>query len=149
MEKTTSNTFLYYVGITSGTPTGTPAKLCDITSYPAPFVNPEKLDISDLSSNQRKYTQGMKDLPDYEFGFIYTKNQFSTMHSMCTGANEGKVYHFFLCFGTPSVSGTTVTSDYGVFEFDASMSVSPDGGDVGSVRTGTITLYAESDVEFS
>ena len=50
MEKSTSKTFLYY----SDTTSGGFKKLIDITSYPDIFSPPEKLDISDLSSNQKK-----------------------------------------------------------------------------------------------
>ena len=75
MEKSTSKTFLYYATLTGSNNTpGTFQKLIDITSYPGIFTPPEKLDVSDLSSNQKKYTQGMVDVPDYEFGFIYTKD---------------------------------------------------------------------------
>ena len=59
MEKSTSNTFLYHSADGKNF-----TKLIDITSYPDIFSPPEKLDVSNLSSNQKKYTQGMVDLPD-------------------------------------------------------------------------------------
>ena len=90
MEKTTINTFLMH----SATQDGEFKKLVDITSYPDIFTAPEKLDISDMSSKQKKYTPGMVDLPDYEFGFIYDKAAYEKVKAL-----EGQTGYYQLRFG--------------------------------------------------
>lgn len=130
MEKSTSKTFLYY----SDTTSGDFKKLIDITSYPDIFSPPEKLDISDLSSNQKKYTQGMVDLPDYEFGFIYTKEAYNAVKKL----EDGKTYQYQLRFGE--------NGEYGAWQWSGTHFATPNGGNVGSAREGRIVCYPEGEV---
>lgn len=130
MEKSTSKTFLYH----SATSEGTFAKLIDITSYPDVFSAPEKLDISDLSSNQKKYTQGMVDLPDYEFGFIYDAAKYATVK----GLEDGSTHYYQLRFGE--------NGEYGAWQWSGTHFATPTGGSVGAAREGKIVCYPESDV---
>ena len=129
MEKTTINTFLYH------SEDGTSfSKLIDITSYPDIFTAPEKLDISDLSSDMKKYTPGMKDLADYEFGFNYTKTAYETCKKL-----EGKSTHYYqIRFGE--------TGQYGAWEWQGDVFVTPLSGSVGAARTGKIVCYPETEV---
>lgn len=129
MEKTTINTFLYH----SETGTGF-TKLIDITSYPDIFTAPERLDISDLSSDQKKYTPGMKDLADYEFGFNYTKDGYDTCKAL-----EGKNEHYYqIRFGA--------NGEYGAWQWQGDIFVTPSSGSVGAARTGKIVFYPETEV---
>lgn len=130
MEKSTSNTFLYHS--TDGT---TYSKLIDITSYPDIFSAPEKLDISDLSSNQKKYTQGMVDLPDYEFGFVYDKADYEKVKQLEDGKTD---HHYQLRFGAKG--------EYGAWTWTGSHFATPTGGSVGAAREGKIVCYPESEV---
>ena len=91
MEKSTSLTFLYYKA--AGEQEFT--KLVDITSYPDIYTKPEKLDVSTLSSNQKKYTEGMVDTPDYDFGFIYSKEAYQKIKAL---AGDNTIF-FQLWFG--------------------------------------------------
>lgn len=154
MEKITAYTFLYYATLTAGAggtvTAGTPTKLTDITSYPAPYTPPERIEITDLSSNQRKYTKGLIDHDDMSFGFVYDHDVFESMLSL---AESNAAYRFYLCFGEPTpssgtLSDSTITAPYGLFRFDGTMAVTVDGGDIGAARTGTITLYPETEIEF-
>lgn len=130
MEKSTSKTFLYHSD--NGT---TYTKLVDITSYPDIFSPPEKLDVSTMSSNQRQYTPGMVDLPDYEFGFIYTKAAYDAIKAL----EDGKTtHHYQLRFGA--------SGEYGAWTWTGSHFATPNGGSVGSVREGKIVCYPEGDV---
>ena len=96
MEKTTINTFLLH----SDSENGTFTRVVDITSYPDIFTSPEKLDISDMSSKQKKYTPGMVDLPDYAFGFIYSKDAYEAVKAL-----EGKEGYYQLRFGVDGEFG--------------------------------------------
>ena len=130
MEKTTINTFLYH----SATDTGAFTKLIDITSYPDIFTAPEKLDISDLSSDMKKYTPGMKDLADYEFGFNYTKDGYDTCKAL-----EGDDKHYYqLRFGE--------NGEFGAWQWQGDIFATPTSGSVGAVRTGKIICYPATEV---
>ncbi len=129
MEKNTALSFLYY----SETESGAFAKLCDITSYPKIRTAPERLDISDLSSRQKKYTEGMIDPEDMTFGFNYSKDRFTTLKG-----KEGKVGYYQLRFGEKG--------EYGAWQWSGTHFTSVDGGEVGAVRKGTVTCYPESEI---
>lgn len=131
MEKTTINTFLY-----CGEAAASLTKLIDITSYPDIMSPPEKVDVSDLSSKQKKYTDGMVDLPDYEFGANYTLEGYKKVNQM-----KDKKLYCELRFGTDG--------EFGVFKWQGTLFPSVSGGDVGGKREMKITCYPETDIEFS
>lgn len=128
MEKSTINTFLYH-----STDGKNFTKLIDITSYPDIFTAPEKLDISDLSSEQKKYTPGMKDLPDYEFGFNYTKERYDTCKAL-----KGKEEFYQLRFGA--------NGEFGCWQWKGDIFVTPTGGQVGGTRQGKVVCYPATDL---
>lgn len=130
MEKTTVNTYLYV-----GESASALSKLIDITSYPDLMSPPEKVDISDLSSKQKKYTDGMVDLPDYEFSANYTLANYQKVEGM-----KGKKLFCELRFGE--------NGQYGTFSWQGTIFPSVSGGDVGGKREMKVTCYPESDVEF-
>lgn len=131
MEKTTINTYLYAKKSADTSST----KLCDITSYPDLFTAPEKIDISDLSSKQKKYAEGMVDVPDYTFGANYTKTAYTKLKTM-----EGDdTIEFQLRFGA--------NGEYGAWEWTGSVFTNIKGGDVGAKREMEITVYPNSDIE--
>lgn len=130
MEKITAKTFLYY----SATKDGKFEKLTDITSYPKLFTNPEKLDISDLSSQQKKYTEGMIDHEDLNFGFNYTKARYDDLK-----AKEEVEGYYQLRFGA--------NGQYGAWQWSGTHRASVDAGEVGGVRKGTLTCYPETEIE--
>ena len=117
MEKTTINTFLLH----SDTEGGEYTKVVDITSYPDIFTAPEKLDISDMSSKQKKYTPGMIDLPDYEFGFIYDKDAYDAVKAL-----EGTEGFYQIRFGE--------NGEYGAWGWKGDIFATPTAGGVGAVR---------------
>ena len=129
MEKTTINTFLYYSEGDSNTFTN----LVNITSYPDIFTAPEKLDISDMSSKQKKYTPGMVDLPDYEFGFIYDKADYEKIKAL-----EGKTSKYQLRFGE--------NGEYGAWEWQGDVFATPTSGSVGSAREAKLICYPSTEV---
>lgn len=129
MEKTTINTFLMH----STSENGTWDKVVDITSYPDIFTAPEKLDISDMSSKQKKYTPGMVDLPDYEFGFIYDKTAYESMKAL-----EGKGEFYQLRFGA--------NGEYGAWQWKGDVFATPTSGSVGSAREGKLICYPAGEV---
>ena len=129
MEKTTIDTYLYH----SDKENGTFTKLIDITSYPDIFTAPEKLDISDLSSDMKKYTPGMKDLADYEFGFNYTKTDYENCKKL-----EGKEEYYQIRFGKDG--------QYGAWQWKGDVFVTPLSGSVGGARTGKIVCYPATEV---
>lgn len=130
MEKSTSLTFLYFKRSTDADF----AKLIDITSYPDIFTAPEKLDISTLSSNQKKYTKGMVDLPDYEFGFIYDEDDYAVVK----GLEDDNTVQYQLRFGE--------NGEYGKWQWSGGIFSTPTGGDVGAAREGKLVCYPETDI---
>lgn len=131
MEKSTINTFLY---AKAGEDTSF-TKLLDITSYPDLFTEPEKLDISDLSSRQKKYTEGMVDIPDYKFGANYTKTAYDKVKAM-----EGDdTIQYQLRFGADG--------EYGAWSWTGSHFINIKSGDVGSKREMELTVYPTTDIK--
>lgn len=130
MENTTINTFLYY----SSTKTGTFNKLVDITSYPELFSAPEKLDISNMSSKQKKYAPGMVDVPDNEFGYIYNKTDYQKIKAL-----EGSDTYFQLRFGA--------NGEYGAWGWHGDVFTSFSPGSVGSAREAKLLTYPVDDIE--
>lgn len=129
MEKTTINTFLLY----SMTGEGEYTKVVDITSYPDIFTSPEKLDISDMSSKQKKYTPGMVDLPDYEFGFIYDKAAYNAVKAL-----EGEECYYQIRFGE--------NGEFGAWGWKGDIFATPTAGSVGSAREAKLICYPSTEV---
>lgn len=132
MEKSTINTFLY---VKTKSSSGKSEKLCDITSYPDLFTAPERLDISDLSSRQKKYTEGMVDIPEYTFGANYTK----AAHDKLKALEGDDSIEFQLRFG--------VNGEYGAWGWTGSLFVNIKGGDVGGKREMDVTVYPKTEIE--
>lgn len=130
MEKSTVNTYLY-----CGESSSALTKLIDITSYPDLMSPPEKLDVSDLSSKQKKYTDGMVDLPDYEFGANYTKESYQKVEGL-----KGKTLYCEVRFGS--------NGEYGKFSWQGTVFPTVTGGDVGGKREMKVTCYPETDIVF-
>lgn len=130
MEKSTSLTFLYH----SATADGAFTKLVDITSYPDMNAAPEKLDVSDLSSNQKKYEPGMIDVPDMEFGFNYTKDRYDSVKE-----KEDTTGYYQLRFGE--------NGEYGAWQWSGKHAVTVSGGQVGGARQGKVTMYPDSEIK--
>lgn len=130
MEKTTINTFLMH----SETEGGEFKKLVDITSYPELFSAPEKLDISNMSSKQKKYTPGMVDVPDQEFGYIYDRASYKAIKAL-----EGKDHYYQLRFGA--------NGEYGCWQWHGDVFTSFSGGSVGSAREAKLITYPADDIE--
>ena len=131
MEKSTINTYLFAKKKSEESFT----KLLDITSYPDLFTEPEKLDISDLSSRQKKYTEGMIDLPDYKFGANYTKAAYDKVKAMEGDDTIG----YQLRFGE--------NGEYGAWGWTGSHFINIKAGDVGSKREMELTVYPTTDIE--
>lgn len=128
-NETTSLTFLKIKG------TGdTYTDLVSVTTYPALNPPPETIDISDMSSNTRKYAPGMVDLSSFEFGFIYTK----TAYDACAAKDGGTENTYQIWFGE--------TGEFGKFQFTGTQHTSIDAGDVGAARTATVTIYVTSPI---
>ena len=129
MEKSTSLTFLQY----SESENGSFANLIDIKSYPDLFTEPEKLDVSDLSSNQKKYVPGMVDTSNMEFGFVYQKTAYDQLKE-----KENKVGYYRLLFGK--------NGEFGAWQWKGQHFATPTAGSVGSPREGKLVCYPESDI---
>ena len=129
MEKTTINTYLYR----STTATGTFSKVVDITKYPKLFSAPEKIDVSDLSGKQKKYEPGMVDVPDLEFGYIYTKAAYDAIK-----VYEGTTGYYQLRFGE--------NGEYGDLQWSGDCFTTQNEGSTGSAREATLTCYASSEI---
>lgn len=130
MEKTTSLTFLFH----SSTAEGEFKKLIDITSYPDLFSPPEKLDVSDLSSNQKKYAPGMVDVPDMEFGYNYTKASYDSVK----GKEDAEGF-YQIRFGE--------NGEFGAWQFPGKHFATPTGGAVGETRKGKLIIYPAGEIK--
>lgn len=130
MEKSTSNTFLMY----SETENGEFKNLVNIRSYPDIFSPPEKLDVSDLSSNQKKYEPGMVDVPDQDFGYIYNKPDYDKIRAL-----KDTPLYFQLRFGK--------NGEYGCWKWHGKVFTTPSGGGVGDPREAKLITYPDSDIE--
>lgn len=127
MAVNTSYTFLYH-----GTSSETLTKLCDIHSYPDIFTPPEKLDVSDLSTNKHKYIKGTIDIPDLQFGTWYDSEVEDTIAGIADDADH--IYE--LRFGE--------TGELAKYSWTGTCFYTPVGGDFGAARDATLTCYAET-----
>lgn len=130
MEKTTIFTFLMH----AETADGEFKELVGITSYPELFSAPEKLDISDMSSKQKKYAPGMVDVTDQEYGYIYDKEAYDKIKAL-----EGKDQYYQLRFGK--------NGEYGCWQWHGDIFTTFSGGSTGSAREAKLTMYPKSDIE--
>lgn len=133
MPQNTSNTYLYH----KATPSASAfTKLCDITSYPDIFSAPPRLQTTTLSHEQHTYIPDIKDVPDMQFGCNYELADFQRIKAL-----EGTKLEYELRFGEDG--------EFGIFAWAGDVFITPTGGAVGAVRSGQITCYPETEIEFS
>lgn len=53
-----------------------------VKSIPGIGTDPEKIDITDLSSERKQYTKGLQDVDNLEFGIIYQGDNFSDIETL-------------------------------------------------------------------
>ena len=87
-----------------------------------------------MSSKQKKYTPGMVDIPDQEFGYIYTKSDYAKIKAL-----EGKDTFFQLRFGA--------NGEFGAWSWHGDIFTSFSGGSVGGAREAKLLTYPDGDIE--
>lgn len=108
-------------------------ELTNLQSFPEIGNNaPEQVDITTLGDEAKRYMAGLVDSSqELSFGFLYEKEQFTTLSAMKDSTNWKITF----------VDGTTAT-------FDAAPSVKIDGKGVGEAATYTLNLGVESLIVF-
>lgn len=132
LNKIATKTFLYF----KASDGNAFAKLIDITSYPSPNPLGDMVDVSDMSSEIKKYTEGMKDVggQGMQFGFIYDKTSYEAAATL-----DNTPGSYQIRFGE--------NGEYGAWEWEGTHVTRLEGASVGDVRTGTITCFPTTDIE--
>ena len=133
MAITSAKTYLLH----SATAEGTFAKLVDIIDYPDMGTSPSKLDTTTLSAERMKtFILGLQEAPELTFMANYTKAEYTTLLAL-----EGTVGFYKVQFGEDGVDGE--------FSWSGEMVVTVNGKGVDEVRQMTITISAETEIEFA
>ena len=128
-----------------GTSGETYTKLIDIKSFPNLGGTPESLETTTLSDPARTYIPGIKSQEPLEFTANYTKDEYTALKAL-----EGTEAPYAVRFGgTESAGEVTPTGSDGKFEFNGTLSVSVNSGDVNAVVGMTISILPSSPVEMS
>lgn len=126
----TSKSYLYYKPSTGSTY----EKLLDITSYPALFAAPPKLDATTLSDTQRVYIPDIADTEDMVFGANYDIDSYRKVKEL-----EGVQTDYEFRFGDKG--------EYGRWQWTGDIFTTPVAGEVGAVRAMEMTLYPSTEIE--
>lgn len=121
------------------------SKLIDIRSFPDLGGKPESIETTTLSDPARTYIPGIKSQEALEFTANYTKDDYTTLKAL-----EGTEASYAVWFGGTESAGTlTPTGSDGKFDFDGTLSVSVNSGDVNAAVGMTISILPSSPVEMS
>ena len=111
------------------------AKFIDITKYPQIGGTPDKIEVTRLSDNKKRYIQGLQDSEDLEFEANYLLADYQKL------TDEGvtdKLNTYRLCFG--DTKGTD-----GCFEWSGKVSARIDGGESNNARKLIFTISDEGE----
>ena len=121
------------------------SKLIDIQSFPDLGGTPESIETTTLSDSARTYSPGITSQEALEFTANYSKADYTTLKAL-----EGTEASYAVWFGgTESAGDLTPTGSDGKFEFDGTLSVSVNSGDVNAAVGMTISILPSSPVEMS
>ena len=121
------------------------SKLIDIKNFPDLGGTPESIETTTLSDSARTYIPGIKSQEALEFTANYSKADYTTLKAL-----EGTEASYAVWFGgTESAGDLTPTGSDGKFEFDGTLSVSVNSGDVNAAVGMTISILPSSPVEMS
>lgn len=99
--------------------------------------DPEKVEVTTLSSSVKQYIPGIKDLGDLAFKFLYDNETATSNYRVLRGLQEsGKVGTFKVEY--PDGTG---------HEFDAYVNVKMDSAAVNAAMTFTASMSLQSDIE--
>ena len=111
-------------------------KISGLTDIPDMGATPEKLDVTTLSDDVRKYINGVKDFGDLEFNFIYESGPDGNYAQLA--ALEGK-----------GVQECVVTfPDNATFSFEGDISVRILGVGVNAVITFAMSVALQSEITY-
>lgn len=128
-------------GIKLSYKTGSGTSYTDLTNLleiPSLGGTMDKVDVTDLSCDSKRYINGIKDYGDLQFKFNYEQAQFLALDAL-TGSVDWKVS---LPDGTAGALDTEAT-------FSGEPSVSLEGVGVGAAMTYTLSVSLDSDIEFA
>lgn len=140
MARTSYQTYLMY----SENKT-TYQKLIDIKDTPDLGNDPDTIDITTLSDNQKRYLMDIKD-PGGALAFTanYDPEDYARIDALAH-----KQLHFAVWFGASTTAGVdTPDGNAGKFEFDGELSVYPKGTSVSSAVEMGISIAPSSEIKF-
>lgn len=129
------------IGITLGvkktTSGSTYTNLPNLQAVPEMGGDPEKIDVTVLSDQSKKYINGVKDNGDLQFTFLYDADQTdSSFKTLKTLQDAGKSNDYQVKFP----DGTT-------FEFSAMVSVKTGSAEVNGALTFTASFALQSEID--
>lgn len=113
-------------------------KLLDLQEIPDMGAAPEKIDVTTLDSENKEYINGIGDLGDLAFKFLYnagTDKSFALLKGLEV---EGKAVDFKLTL-----------SDGSSFTFKAFVSVTLNGGSINAAVMFTLNLTVNSAIQYA
>lgn len=116
-------------------------RLLDIKSFPDLGGEPERIDVTTLSDNIRKYCAGVQDLTSFQFKANYIASDYSRLIGLV-----GKQTEYAVWIGAAKVNGVDVPNGHdGKWEWTGDVAVFKSGGDVNAPQEMTITMFPSTD----
>lgn len=112
--------------------------LTNLTEIPALGGSTEKVDVTTLDDNAKKYIEGIKDYGDIQFKFIYDETQFNTLNGL-----DGSKY-WQVTLPATSQQATAIKAT-----FTGIPSVALEGAGVNAALTYTLTITLDSEITFA
>lgn len=125
----------FSVATYDGETLGTYADVSGFRSYPSLGGTPDRVDVTTLADGQYHYINGLKNLGDLNFGFVYETGTSNTNYRTLKALED-----------EDKVSVKITLPDTSTFTFDAQLSVSLDAGEVNGALMFTVSCALLSDI---
>lgn len=120
-------------------------KLLDIKSFPDLGGEPERIDVTTLSDNIRKYCAGVQDLSSFQFKANYIAADYQKVLALV-----GKQTEYAVWVGAEtSNSVDTPNGENGKWSWTGDVAVFKAGGDVNAAQEMTLTMFPSTDFAFT
>ena len=125
----------FSVATYTGSTLGTYDEISGLRNFPSLGGTPDRVDVTTLADGQYHYINGLKNLGDLNFGFVYE-----------TGTSDTNYRDLKALESEDKVSIKIELPDTSTFTFDAQISVSLDAGEVNGALMFTVSCALLSDI---
>ena len=124
------------IGYKASTSGSTYTNLPNVQAIPEMGGTPEKIDVTTLSDQSKKYVNGVTDNGDLDFTFLYDADGTTSSYKILKGLQDAKTTN---SYQVEFPDGTT-------FTFDAEVSVKTNSAEVNGALTFTASFALQSEI---